>query len=130
MGIAWGAFPIVGAAAQAHREKRDVITAAARATVETQWPLVVAMGIRAPLYGPAVVGLSLLGTVPDLAGAAHGLIRARNVGISEARRPFSHRFEHTQASFEAQQRGLQSIYGARSMIGAEAGAFAQRYARR
>lgn len=46
------------------------------------------------------------------------------------RTPFSHSFSHTDATFQAQQRGLQAIGRQRGMLGAEAGMMNELYGRR
>jgi len=48
----------------------------------------------------------------------------------EFRTPFSHSYQHTEATSMAQQRGLQQLGIARGLIGSEASMMAARYARR
>lgn len=73
--------------------------------------------------------------VPAVRAATSAVIdsvNARNAFTQSVKTPFSHRFEHTDTTALAQQRGLQAIGAsfAHANQAAEAAAFARRYSRR
>lgn len=91
--------------------------------------------------GSAFLGATM-GTLPYLAvtmgpalmrtgtQAYMNYYREHSVYTRRMATPFSHRFGHTDATYQMQQRGLQQLTGARGALGAEAGMMAQLYARR
>lgn len=112
----------------ARREHRSVMWAGAKSAVKNNWMAIVTIGASRP--GLMMLGFMALEAAPALVNLGAGIIRERNDAIRLAATPFSQRFEHTDWTWRSQQRGMQAISGARSMIGSEAGAFARRYGRR
>lgn len=113
---------------EARRENRSVLWAGTKSAVRNNWMNVISTGASRP--GMLFLGFAALQVAPALVGVAHGMIRQRNDEIRLSHTPFSQRFEHTDWTWREQQRGMQSISGARSLVGSEAGAFHRRYARR
>ena len=112
----------------ARRENRSVMWAGAKSAVRNNWINIVTIGASRP--GLMALGFIALDTAPALVNLGYGMLRQRNDEIRLSHTPFSQRWEHTDWTWRAQQRGMQSISGANSMIGSEAGGMARRYGRR
>lgn len=102
-------------------------------------PISAAAGVGLDQIPFLIAGNSLLGGMAlsagfagakAIGGAAIGASRELNRWTRSTMQPFSHRFEHSQASYMAMQQGLTSMNIARGAIGGEAYAFHTRYGRR
>jgi hypothetical protein len=102
-------------------------------------PISAAAGVGLDQIPFLIAGNSLLGGMAlsigfagakALGASAIGASRSLNQWSRSAGQPFSHRFEHSQASYMAMQQGLTSMNISRGAIGNEAGLFAARYGRR
>jgi hypothetical protein len=113
---------------KAHEQNQSMLWAGTKSAVKLGWQPLLMWGVKNPMLG--WLGLSAIIMAPPLLSAGAQYIRQRNDWIRSAATPFSQKFEHTQWTSQAQQRGLQSISGARSLIGMEAASFASRYGRR
>lgn len=119
LGLAGGAFDYYSARKEGHGVVRSLGRAATQAII---WGALSPATAVAITFGPALAK-----------GAVSGLYSRYQTNAIESRRmvtPFSHSFSHTDATLRAQQRGLRSIYGGRSYIGASAGMMQQLYGRR
>jgi hypothetical protein len=86
-----------------------------------------AMWYAIPVVGQVVLGAELLYSVASLANQIH----AKNSSyIRTARQSFSHSFTHTDATYQAQQRGIAMIGKHNGLLGSEAGMMASLYSRR
>ena len=114
---------------KAFKEHRSVPGEFVRSSFANSWPLLVTAGMGLGAAATAQA-LFMLPAIPALATGIYGYSVTRNSYLRQAATPFSHRFTHSEFAGAAQQQGMASIQGAQSLIGSEAGQFAQRYSRR
>jgi len=129
------AYNYIGAAESAIRAGREAkaqhhsaFWAATKDIVAKNWLTVALIGTSEA--GLGYIAGQILSMTPAVIHLSSGLVQARNTQFRMASTPFSQSFEHSDWTLRAQQRGLQTLNGANSMLGSEAGAMARRYARR
>jgi hypothetical protein len=128
VGPVTAALPVMADTYAAYRQGKNVPGEFVKSTFHNAWPFLLTMGMRgASLWGGL---LAMAPVAPMVASSLYSLVEQRSHYLRQSHTPFSHSFNHSDYSLMAQQRGMQTISGVRSMIGSEAGAMAQRYARR
>lgn len=80
---------------------------------------------------PAQLAMMGIPVTRAVTSAVISSVHHHNNFVRLAKTPFSHRFEHSESSWRAQQMGMQAIGAAwgNANMGSEAGLFARRYAR-
>jgi len=80
---------------------------------------------------PAQLALMGIPVTRAVTSAVINSVNQHNNFVRLAKTPFSHRFEHTDTTYRAQQLGLQAIGAAwgHASMGSEAGMMARRYGR-
>lgn len=119
--------PTIADIHQAKKEGRNTAWAATTSAVRNNWANLLLLGAKRPIA--LGLGLAALQVSPAIASAAYGYYQTRNNWIRLTRTPFSQLFEHSDWTMQHQQRGMQSILGARSMLGSEAARMSARYGR-
>jgi len=115
---------------KAEQEHKSKVWAGTKSAIANNWQniMVVGWGGFKQLRGIAFLGLLMgAGTLTQAGVAA---VNARNTWIRQAATPFSHSFQMSDWAAAAQQRGMQTITGVRSIIGSEAASLNARYGRR
>lgn len=126
--IGTAVLPVLSDTYQAYKERRSVPGEFVRSTFRNTWPLIVTAGMPG---GAAVLPLLYaLPVLPQIAAGLHGWTMNRNSYVRQSGTPFSHSFTHSDWTAMAQQRGMASIMGTRSLLGSEATAMSARFARR
>lgn len=128
--VGFSAIPIHQAIKDAEAEHKSKLWAGVKSAVENSWQPLIMTGWGAFKQLRSAAFLGVLMQAGTLAGTAMSLAVSRNNFYRQAVTPFSHRFDHSDYTSAAQQRGMQTITGVRSMIGNEASAFNARYGRR
>lgn len=120
---------VLGDMKTAKAQGKSPLEAGVGSIVRNNWMNVVMLGSRAPTMG--FFALGLMATAP---AAAYTGIRnfssGYNLKVRQSLTPFSGSYEHSDITMSAQQRGMSTINGYRSILGSEAAALAQRYSRR
>jgi len=81
------------------------------------------------MSAPAAMAFDMIPMLPAITRATTMAWQARSGYIRSASTPFSHRFEHTDATAKAMQRGLSAISNSRGELGSEAYNMSRRYTR-
>ena len=102
--------------------------ALASTIVKNNWMNIVLAG--SSRVGLASLAIHMVMSMGDIYTGARNLASGYNIGMRNKLRPFTTSFEHSDATMMAQQRGMATINGFKSSLGAEAALLAQRYGRR
>lgn len=112
---------VLGEAGQARAEGKSTAAIIARGGAE--------LGLWA--LAPAVMGVYTgVGLAYGAYKVGDAIYRQQSSYIRTARTPFSHSYAHSDASMQAQQRGMAAIGRARNLVGSEAAVMASMYSRR
>lgn len=128
MGALWTAPFVIGEVRAAKAEGKDPIMAGVKSIVSNNWMNLMFAGSKAPGFG--MFAYPLLTSLGASYTAGRAFVGGHNITMRQSATPFSNSFEHSDVTYAAQQRGMATINGYRSMLGNEAAAMAQRYSRR
>jgi hypothetical protein len=128
VGSLWSAPAVIGSVRAAKNEGKDPLMAGVKSIVSNNWMNIAFAGSKLPGWG--MFAYPILTSLGAGYTAGRAFVGGHNITMRRTATPFSNSFEHSDVTYAAQQRGMATINGYRSMLGNEAAALAQRYSRR
>ncbi len=119
---------IYGDVREAQRTGKNVAWALTKSSVQNNFLNLITIGLTRPLIWQA--GIMAVQMAPAMVSLGMTMQRKASDTFRLGVQPFSQKFEHSEYSYQMQQRGLSSINGNRSSIGGEAALMHSRFARR
>lgn len=130
-GVAAFSIPsILGDMKKAEQEHKSKLWAGAKSAIAYNWQPIMLLGLSGTRQFASFGYMGLLLGAGQITKAGIDIVNNRNSWIRSAATPFSHSFDASDWAAEAQQRGMQTITGVRSIIGSEAASLNARYGRR
>jgi len=118
--VAFGILPIMSEMKKAQQEHKSRLWAGVSSGISYIGLPIVLTGFNFTKATVAFTALGAVTTLPAFVDKISGLVQTRNQWIRQAATPFSHRFDASDWTAAAQQRGMQAMNGYKSMIGNEA----------